>query len=155
RMLERPLTNNGGVSAFVFLDKDGDNVFSDGDEPIPGVVIQAPQNGGRITTDSTGYAFMSRMTGMRLTDVMLDPSSLPDPLWAPGFAGMSVLPREGHGAKIDFPVHQAGEIDGTVYARAGNGDLRPLRGIRLDLYSGNGDVVASATSEPDGFYLFG
>src|SRR5690606_34508073 len=70
RMFDRHVTANGGVSAFVYLDKDGDNVFNkDADEVIEGAIIQAPQNGGRQETNEEGYAFFKNMGQMRLTDV--------------------------------------------------------------------------------------
>lgn len=154
QMFERGITASGGVSAFVFLDRDGDGTFSDGDEPIPDAVIQAPQNGGRVVTDAEGLAFMNRMAEMRPTDVYVDPNSLPDPLWIAGFAGLSVIPREGHVVSLDFPVHLAGEIDGTLLEDTGEGTSRPLRGIELHLYTPDGEKALSTFSENDGFYLF-
>ena len=153
RMFDRNITMNGGVSAFVFLDKNGDNIFGDGDEPLPDVIVRAPQNSGRETTDEEGYAFFSRLSNLRLTDVFVDSESLQDPFWVTGNKGSSVLPREGHISALQFPIHISGEIDGTVYVREDNGNARPLRGIIISLYKADGTKVMSATSEADGFYL--
>lgn len=153
RMFDRNITNNGGVSAFVFLDKNGDNTFGDGDEPLPDVVVRAPQNSGREITGEDGYAFFNRMAHMRMTDVFVDPESLQDPFWISGNPGSSVLPREGHVAALQFPIHMSGEIDGTVYARGHDGNSLPLRGMTVSLYRPDGTKVMSSVSESDGFYL--
>lgn len=154
RSYDRTISSFGGASAFVYLDKNGNNVFDEGDEPIEGAVVKAPQNGSKEETDKDGYAFFNRMNNMRLTDIYLDPSSLADPFWIPGFAGSSIVPREGHVAQIEFPVHNAGEMDGTVYAHNNDGSSLPLRGTHLSLYDKTGTKVQSTLSESDGYYLF-
>lgn len=153
RMFDRNITSNGGISAFVFLDNDGNNIFNEGDEPLPDVIVRAPQNSGREMTDDEGYAFFNRLIHMRKTDVFVDPESLKDPFWIPGNPGSSLLPREGHVASLQFPIHVSGEIDGTVFARSADGSAQPLRGIAIALYRQDGTKVMSATSENDGFYL--
>lgn len=154
RMFDRSVTSHGGISAFVFLDRDGNNIFDGDDEPLSGIVVQTPQNGGRMVTGDDGYALLNRLGAMRLTDVYVDPESLPDPLWVSAFAGLSVLPREGHVRQVTFPIHQAGEIDGTVYLERNGAPLRPLRGVTLRLIPVDGGKEIRVTSEPDGFYLF-
>lgn len=153
RMFDRGITTNGGVSAFVFLDNDGDNVFSEGDEPLPEVIVRAPQNSGREPTNEKGYAFFNRMNNLRLTDVFVDEASLQDPFWISGNKGSSILPREGHITQLQFPVHVSGEIDGYVFARESAVSSRPLRGITISLYTPDGKKAMSAISESDGFYL--
>lgn len=154
RMFDRNITSSGAVRAFVFLDKNGDNVFGEGDEPIPDVILRAPQNGGKELTDEEGYAFFYRMNDTVVTDVFIDEDGLPDPLWIPGFAGVSIKPRDGRIIPLDFPVHMAGEMDGTVYVRRDEENLFPLRSVRLGLYDMNNKKVMSTVSEADGFYLF-
>ncbi len=154
QMSDRPVSTYGGLSAFVFLDRDGDLAFGPGDEPLPDIVVQAPQNSGHIVTGKDGYASFTRMNNLRLTDVFIDTESLPDPLWISAFPGQSILPREGHMHEMRFPVHISGEIDGTVYAQNDAGQNRPIRGIRLHLLSPDGQKKMSVVSEQDGFFLF-
>lgn len=153
KIFDRQITTNGGVSAFVFLDKNGDNVFNEGDEPIENAVIKAPQNGGRETTDEKGQAFFSHMGQLRLTDVYVDPTSLADPYWIPGYEGASVLPREGHIITIEFPVHMSGELDGTVFAQGDGDTTYPLKGVSVGLYDQTGKKIQGVTSEQDGYYI--
>ncbi len=117
KMFDRSITNHAFASAFVYMDKNGDGEFNGDDEPLEGVVVTAPQNGRREVTGEDGIALFSRMINLRLTDVFVDKESLPDPAWIPGFEGVSILPRQGYVARIEFPIHMSGEIDGTVYAK--------------------------------------
>ncbi len=153
KLFDRQITTNGGVAAFVFLDKDGDNVFGEGDEPIPDAIIKAPQNGGREITDEEGRAFFSQMGHLRLTDVYVDPNSLADPYWIPAYEGSSVLPREGHVISLEFPVHMSGEMDGTVFAKSADGTSYPVKGVSVGLYDHNGKKIQGSSSEQDGFYV--
>ena len=86
-MYDRNITNNGIVSAFVYLDKNGDGEFNADDEPLEGVVVDAIQNGGREITDEHGIAMFTRMAPLKITDVQLDAESLQDPTWVTGFDG--------------------------------------------------------------------
>jgi len=156
KIFDQPVTSAGGLSAFVYLDKNGDNIFNEGDEPIKDAVIKAPHNGGRQVTDEKGEAFFTNMGQLRLTDVYVDPSSLEDPYWIPGYEGASVLPREGHITTMEFPVHMSGEVDGTVFAKGGGGegDVYPLKGISVGIYDKTGKKIQGVSSEQDGFYIF-
>ncbi len=165
----RNVANLGGVSAFVFLDKDGDGKFNGDDEPIEGVIVKAPQNGGRIVTDENGIALFSAMTALRKTDIYLDKDSLQDPTWVSGFEGVSIIPRQGYIAEVKFPVHYAGEIDGSVYAKpvplpseldtghnVNLSEIKPvaLKGVSIELYNVEGDVEQSVVTDASGFYYF-
>lgn len=147
------LTANGGVSVFVFLDKNGDNIFNEGDEPLPDVQVDAPQNGGSELTDKDGRVFFTRLLNMRPTDIFVQNESLPDPFWISGYEGFSIIPREGHITTVEFPIHVSGEIDGTVYGKTRDGKSIALRGISVSLYNLKGKKIKTVISESDGFYL--
>ena len=154
KVYDTPVASNGSVSAFVFLDKNGDGIFNNDDEGLPDVVVAAPQNGGREITDENGYAFLKRMQPYRLTDVLVDRSSLQDPAWIPGFEGASIIPREGYAESLQFPILMSGELDGTVYTKNRNGTKQPLRSVTLSLYNPATGKSIETTTESDGFYLF-
>ena len=154
RATNQPITSNGGISAMVFLDQNGDGVMGEGEEPLEGVVVHALQNGGRKTTDENGVAFYTNLHELRLTDVFVDGSSLDDPQWVTGFEGISVLPREGYVAEVTFPVHIAGELDGTLYAQSGEDEKYALRNARVNLYNADGEIEQTSVTDIGGFYLF-
>lgn len=155
----------GGASIFVFLDSNGNGAFDEGEEKLEDVVVLSPQNGGRERTDKNGVALFTRMQELVRTDVYLDIDSLKDPTWVPGFKGVSIKPRNGYYATIDFPVHISGELDGTIYMgqkpvsvispveteELGN---VPLRNITVALYNFEGEVEQSTVTDEGGFYYF-
>lgn len=153
KTFDENITSNGGMSAFVYLDKNGDNIFNEGDEPIRDAIIKAPQNGGEEITDEKGHVFFSRLVNMRPTDIYVDDGSLPDPFWVSSYDGFSVVPREGHIVKVEFPVHVGGEIEGSVYARTVDNDVKAQRGIMISLYDLKGKKIKTVASESDGYYL--
>lgn len=148
------LTSFGAISAFVYLDKDGDKVFNNDDEPIENARIVTPQNVNGAETSAGGIAHISQLRPNITTDVYLDQNSLPDPFWIAAEKGVSVMPRTGNNVYIEFPVHVAGEIDGTIYARQPSGGKDPVRRATIALYDRQGRVVQRSVSGTDGFYLF-
>ncbi len=161
RMFDESVTHMGMLSAFVYLDHNGDGVFNGNDEPLKDVIVSAPQNGRRATTDKNGVALFKRMQRMKLTDVYIDNDNLPDPVWVSGFEGVSVLPREGYVAEVSFPIHLSGEIDGTIYAKSVDSqrdgvaaEPLALRNIGVSLYNDKGEVESKVVSDATGFYYF-
>ena len=150
----RNVTGLGGVSAFVFVDANGNGAFDEGEFPIENAEINAVQGSRRAISDDSGRAFIQNLRENTLTDIVLEPESLQDPFWIPAQDNVSVRPRPGYVAKLNFPVLNAGELDGFVYASLPDGTQRPLRGVRLNLYEETGDVAQTAISGGDGFYLF-
>ena len=151
---DRNITRNGGISTFVFLDKDGDGVFNGADEPIPEVSVRALQNGGLENTDENGIAFFNRVSNLKQTDVYVIEESLKDPYWISGYDGVSIIPREGHVAEIQFPIHISSELDGTVFARRDDSRPVPLRSVKVHLYNADGEIEQTAKTDIGGFYLF-
>lgn len=153
-MYGQQLTGRGGISALVFLDRDGDNVFSEGDEWIEDARVESVQSSRFGLTDENGKAFIPDLPTNRITDVVLNESSLPDPFWTAAMDGVSVRPRAGHTSRLEFPVHISGEIDGTVAMQKPSGGTTPLKNMRLYLYDETGKLHDTAYSAFDGFYLF-
>ena len=155
RFSDRFITSNGGASVFVYLDKDGNNIFDVGaDEPIEGITVRAPQNGGVEVTDEKGIALFDTLAELKITDLFVEELSLPDPLWISGFEGLSVLPREGHVSKLEFPIHIAGEIDGTLYGREADNQINPLRNMTMQLFDDRGRIIKTTMTDIGGFYFF-
>ncbi len=148
------ISNSGAITAFVYLDKDGNKIFDGDDEPIRDATVRTPQNGGSKATDETGVAFISRLRPNLITDVYVEQNSLEDPFWIPAGEGVSVMPRTGTNVKVEIPIHIAGEMDGTVYVKRPDGTSSALRGVSLTLYDQKGEVVQTTDAGPDGFYIF-
>lgn len=154
-MSNTPYTSSGLINGFVYLDKNGNRVFDEGeDEPIPDAKIRAPHNSSGGTTNEDGLATISQLRPNVVTDVFVEPGSLADPYWIPADKGVSIMPRTGTNVALDFPVHMAGEMDGTVYAKSANGSSKALRNVIVRLYDSAGKEVMNSVTSSDGFYIF-
>lgn len=150
----KSLSGKGGVSALVYLDRNGDRVFSEGDDLLKDVKVEAVHSGKKSFSGDDGIAFLYDLPVNRVTDVELDENTLEDPFWIPGFEGISVRPRAGMVTEVDFPVHISGEVDGTVYIEGSSGGRHPAGNLRLYLYDMDGKLSQASAASYDGFYLF-
>ena len=149
------LIGRGLVTGFVYHDANGNFVFDEGEEPLPDVLVKSVNSTRRVQTDVDGYAVLKDMPVTRPTDIVIDEGTLPDPFMISAVPGSSVFPVAGQHFKLDFPVHMAGEVDGTVYLRGRDGDKKAF---------GNGVVALMSLDDParetltakvafDGFFL--
>ncbi len=150
----KQLADSGAVSAFVFNDKNANQLFDEGDEPLKDVEIKAIQAGKSSKTDSSGVAFITGLTKNATTDVEINSDSLEDPFWVPSFKGNSITPPPGNVHLFDFPVISTGEVDGTIYVVDQEGKKTRLKSAEIQLLDESGKEVQTIKSEFDGFYLF-
>lgn len=143
------LARSGAASARVFLDRDLDGKYSDGDEAVEAARFRT---GGASATNADGVALLTGLTAHQPFDVELDISSLADPYWEPAAAGYEIVPRPGHAVTLDFPVYETGEVDGVIYLEA-DGKRTPVSNAEVELVDSAGAVVFAAKSSFDGFYL--
>jgi hypothetical protein len=148
----RPMANSGAASVRMFLDDNSNGAMDAGEEPLQGAGFTV--NGGRhqARTDAAGIAHIDHLPVKQYVDIGVDTSTLIDPQWAPALEGMSMVPRPGNVARLDFPVRMTTEIDGTVYLLE-NGVERGIGDLKLELLNDEHEVVAETTSSWDGFYI--
>ncbi len=152
-MTSKRVIGRGQVSSFVFYDKNGNNIFDEGDEPLPDVYVESVNISRREPTDEKGYSLIVDLPEKFATDIQIDKSTLPDPFMIPGFKGASVFPKSGEMINLTFPVHLGGEIDGTVYFQE-RGDLANAGNIPVQLIplDGTTDIIKTYAAN-DGFYV--
>jgi hypothetical protein len=150
RMSDQKLAQRGQAAVSVFVDENGDGRRSPGEAALEGVGITAGQYGSSEPTNARGHTFVEGLQPYEQVLVSLDESTLPDPFLVPRGKGQVVTPRSGVAAVIELAVSPTGEVEGEVLSA----DDRPLPGVELELVSSDGQVVARAMSEYDGFFLF-
>ncbi len=138
------------VKGKIFLDKNDDGIFNEGDEPVEDAKLLIDGRGTRDYTDENGVVVV-RNGGSGVRNVEVDKSSLVDPYFRPTVDGYSTVLRQGGMPYMEFPVIETGSIDGTVLDD-NSGD--PVEGMRLELVDAAGEVVANAETAYDGFYTF-
>ncbi|MBN4048737.1 hypothetical protein JYU00_01100, partial [bacterium AH-315-N22] len=146
--------NSGAAKALVYHDANNNQVFDEGDTQLPEVDVLATQARKSAATGESGHAAITGLTAYSPTDIKVDVDTLEDPFWQPSLAGTAILPRPGHVDYVEFPVVSTGEVDGTVYSTDGQGVMKNLAFVQLELLDSEGNIVQSIRSEYDGFYLF-
>lgn len=150
-MVSEAQRNLAPVRGHAFLDRNNNELFDEGDEPLPHARLNV---NGRISGDETGddgYVIARQSASGGLANVTLDPSSLEDPYYAPSQEGYSLALRPGTMPDMEFPVIETGAIDGTIFS-ADDGD--PVQGINIQLVNEKDEVVAVTKAAYDGFYTF-
>ncbi len=147
------MAGSGAVSARAFIDGNGNGVYDPTEALIPnaGFIVN---RGGRLPqrTDENGLTLLSRLAPYQSTDVELDPGTLEDPQWTPTSKGVHIVPRPGKVQALDFPVVLTSEVDGTIYVNR-QGKETGIGNVLVELVNGSQDVVASARSSWDGYYV--
>jgi hypothetical protein len=152
-LARRGLASSAAALARVYLDRNANDAFDAGDEPVPDVSFLGNAAWRATRTDADGLALLQGVPVNRLHDVRLDPASLIDPFWIPAVSGYSVVGHEGSYVELDFPIRLAGEIDGTVYIER-RGHRTTRRNLKLELVDAQGSVVETIRSDFDGYFLF-
>lgn len=148
----QPKPDRGSASVLVFMDNNGNGVMDSGDAPIENAAITVNGSRAPAQTDAAGIAWLDRLPIRQYVDIAVDAQTLEDPYWQPQLKGVSLVPRPGHVAELDFAVILTSEIDGTVYlvektSRTGIGD------VMIELLDADYQRVTAIKTSWDGYYL--
>ncbi len=149
-MSSRSLKNQNALNSHVYLDRNLNNLYDSGDDPLEDVMLLF--NGREAEKTSTETGFYRKIQGINgdYAALTLDDKSVNNPFHASSRPGFNVLLRPGVTQDINFPLVETGVIDGTAYFDDG----RPVPGLRLQLVNGEGDIVKETLTSFDGFYTF-
>ena len=154
RMRSTPMAAGGAALARVVLDQDGDGKISPADRPLPDVRLRVnTSRSGHLLTNDRGEVLIAGLSAHQPVHVTVNTDSFREPFWVVAPEGFTLLPRPGSTAALDFLVQETGEIDGTIYMRAGT-EVRAAPRIPMQLLDAHGAVVMETVSAYDGFYMF-
>jgi hypothetical protein len=149
------ISQSGAITARVFEDKNLNGVKDENEPVIEGVEVQSLQGGRKtVVTDSKGTAVLTGLTALQKTDIVVDRASFEDPTMKTLIPGVAITGRKGRMEHIDFAVTSTGELEGTLYVATEQGDMQPAAYAVIQLINQKGEVVDTAQSEFDGYYLF-
>ncbi len=151
-MRSQRFARRAAISARVFLDRDGDGVFSEGDELLPKVAFDGPQLPRDVTTGDTGTALIVGLEPYRDIQMRVRLASLEDPFWVPAGPPIRTYARPGTATLVEFPILETGEVDGVVVTDLGS-RMRAASGLEVQLIDSSGEVVRTTTTAYDGFFL--
>lgn len=139
------------VQGQVFLDRNLNNIFDEGDEPLAHARINVGAQASRGQSDGNGYVVARPGDQPGLVDVTVAANALEDPYHTPTVPGYNMALRPGSMPLVAFPVIETGAIDGTLH---GARESDPVQGIKLQLVNNAGDIVMATKAAYDGFYSF-
>lgn len=144
----------GALSVRVFLDRNRNDRFDAGDEPIEGVALTVNTVERAERTGPDGVAHLARLSPHAPADVAVVSHTLEDPQWDPVIGGVRVMPRPGKAASIDIAVVSTTEVEGTVTRLRGNGrKAEGAAAVTVELVNGAGKVVHQTRTSYDGYYV--
>jgi hypothetical protein len=148
----RPIAAQGSMSVQTFIDNNQNGTKESDEKGIEKVSVNI--NGGKVNqaSDENGIIFITGIEPYREIDVDIFTESLDNPLWQPVVKGKRVSLRPGHTAQLNFPIIITGEIDGTAYVKFGN-EQREVSGVIVELLDLDGNIIQTAKTAYDGFYL--
>ncbi len=139
------------VLAKIYMDKDYDGTFSEGDIPLPETKISIGRRITKEETNAAGYLLDLNPGAGGRANVKVSTATIDDPYLVSSVDGYSIYPRPGVVHSLDFPLIETGAIDGTLRWETGG---KPIAGLQLQLMNGEADIVQESKTAVDGYFTF-
>jgi hypothetical protein len=152
RFSAQPKADTGAASVRVFVDSNGNGVMDAGEEPIQNAALTVNGNRAPAQTNAGGVAWLEHLPIRQHLDIAVDTQTLEDPYWVPQRKGISLVPRPGRVAELDFPIILTSEIDGTVYL-VDKTTKRGIGDVVIELLDTNRKLVSTVKTSSDGYYI--
>ncbi len=145
-----PQSSRSTVAAELYLDKNGNSVWDEGEEPVSGINLLAGSSMSEAVTDEQGRVTMSNLSTGRPVRIRPDESQL-DPMWRVDTSKSWYKLRAAAHAKIKLPVVPTGALEGHVMASMGT-SRRPIAGATIELRSSIVNSKIESYTGYDGYY---
>ncbi len=155
------IASSGLILASAYLDENINQEREEKEEIFADIAFI--KGGGVHKTNASGVA---QIIGGGRANIILDETTLPDPMMTPEYKGFNVGTRPGVITMLEFPVVETSEIDGEVIVIETSCEIdkktdeeiceteeKAIGGIRIQLIKKDGSVVKTITGEYDGFYI--
>jgi hypothetical protein len=149
------LVNKGVVSSLVFLDVNGNLKFDGNDTVLEDVYVETYPIKRRVGTNDSGLAIIDNIAAYSKVDVKVDKTTLPEAHMIVRNEGHSIIPGPGDLYRFSFPVHYAGEIDGSVYSVTAQGQKKYLKyeTVKLMPFDNKASQPLYSKTAMDGFFV--
>ncbi|HVG24781.1 MAG TPA: SPOR domain-containing protein [Thermoanaerobaculia bacterium] len=145
----RSRAGSGALSVRVFLDRNRNDRFDAGDEPLSGVAFTVNGVERPERTGADGVAYLAELSPHAPADVAIATNTLEDPQWDATRPGVRVMPRPGKAASVDLAVVATSEIEGTI-ARVPRATATTVQLID----AATNKVAQQTKTSYDGYYVF-
>jgi hypothetical protein len=139
-------TGYAGISGIVFVDNDGDGVFSSGDDIVPGVDLVI--GGLRVSAGSDGRFRAWGLQPYQPISVAIDSARSDDPGLTTAHNEIVVRPVPNMARTVHLPLVRTRELIGSVSAS----ERMPAGGITLDILDLDSGTTLTTVTFSDGFF---
>ena len=150
RLTRERLASTGLVRARIFEDVNENGLFDAGEPVEKDAAITTGIKQSDQLTDARGEVTVGGLSPYVPVAIGVDQSSLSNPALTALRPAQVIVPRPGIGALVDIPLVGGGSIEGF----AAKSDGRPYEGLDFDLLDDDGQVVGTARSDLDGYFVF-
>jgi hypothetical protein len=144
------LASTGSVQARVFEDLNENGRLDSGEPVETDAIVTA---GMKLAEQPTGKDGTTRVGGLAPylpVAIGIDQSSLANPALAALKPAQVVVPRPGVAAQVDIALVGGGSVEGYAVKEDGSG----YEGLEIQLLGVDGEVLGTAISDIDGYFLF-
>jgi hypothetical protein len=140
-------TGYAGLHGTVFIDRNGDGLFSIGDDVVSGAHLVAGDFHA-ITGDDGSFSIWG-MQPYQPIQIAIDSARTPDPSLTTSRSDIVVRPAPNIARRVDIALVQTSELIGTVTA---DPEVATVAGISLDITHLDTGVVTSTVTFSDGLF---
>jgi hypothetical protein len=146
-----PVRSGGaaGVTGRVYLDRDGDGVFTGADSAVAGQEVHV--GGLAVVSDTHGYYAAWGLAPYGVAAVRLPPGAVSNPNLTPSASEHRLRPNPSRPETVNFPLITTRAVGGQVVGMAGADE--PLGGLRVVLRDSSGAVTETTTFEDGAWYV--
>jgi hypothetical protein len=147
-MSGKPLAETGTVAVSPYIDNNYNQQRDPGEAAPPNASMRIGSQ--TIKVDDNGTAIATLLPVNTPVRIMMDPDDQKaNPTLSSGVDAYTVVPRPGKVIAVNFPLFETSQIEGTVSVPPGE---KPS-GLVVELVNTDGQVIRSAHSAFDGYYL--
>jgi len=144
-----PRLGYAGISGRVFVDRDGDGVFSSGDDVVPNARLVVGTL--HVEADDAGRYRLWGLQPYVAIGVAVDSTRTPDPSWTTALPELLVRPVPNTARPFDVPLIQTRELIGSITA---DPDVASTGGLTLLITNtATGDSISAITFSDGQFYV--
>lgn len=142
-------TGYAGVYGTVFVDHDGDGIFSAGDSAVPAADLLV--GGRRVVADANGHYRSWALQPYGVVAVAIDSTRSADPSLTTTQPALFVRPVPNTAQRVDVPLIRTRELAGSVTAERG---VATVAGLTLEITSLDDGGISTTVTFSDGqFYV--
>jgi hypothetical protein len=147
-----PLADGASLTVRIFIDKNNNMIFDEGELPLPGVYVLHNGQRSLYPSDQDGIVRIPRIPAYVTTQITADIKTVEDPLLLPHKQTIWIEGRRGPPLHLDYPFGFSGEVDGYIYQQTDTGRTG-MPDIKIVVKDSQGRSFASTKSFSDGYYL--